>query len=68
LKEFTALCTDLEDDLRSNNINYVKISPDRLQGETIESKALELITLLERYVISLDYLVAAVRRARPGII
>jgi hypothetical protein len=68
LKEFTALCTDLEDDLRSNNINYVKISPDRLQGETIESKALELITLLERYVISLDYLVKAVRRARPGLI
>jgi hypothetical protein len=68
LDELKLLCMDLEQDLQDAGVP-LRISVDALggQGKMLELVIGDLIEYLDRNEC-VDYLVKAVRRARPGII
>jgi hypothetical protein len=66
LEDLDLLCADIEQDLKENNIS-LSVSLEMVGGSSKTSKVLNLIEYLARRQY-LGYLVAAVRRARPGII
>ena len=61
------LCDDLEQDLKNAGITGVPVNLELVGGSNKTTIILNLIGYFERRGL-LPYLVAAVRRARPGII
>ena len=65
LGELDTLCQDIQQDLEDNG-KGISISLDVLNGDNKIDKIRELINYLDRRQV-LPYLIAAVRRTRPGI-
>jgi hypothetical protein len=66
LEDIAAVCADVEQDLANDGIG-LKVNLDIVGGVGLEARVLNLIQYLANRGY-LDYLVAAVRRARPSII
>jgi tetratricopeptide (TPR) repeat protein len=64
--DLAELCFDIEQDLANAGIK-LKVSYEILAGNSTRTKILDLIDYLDNRRL-LDYLVRAVRRARPGIV
>ena len=60
------LCADIEQDLANDGID-LQVNTAVVGGDSLPGQVLELIQYLDRRGY-LDYLVNAVRRARPGTI
>ena len=67
LDDLATLCQDIEEALAEDGYGYIRVGLDWLDSTGIEGKARELIIYL-RNRGKLDYLVEAVRQARPGVI
>jgi hypothetical protein len=67
LNDLATLCQDIEEALAEDGYGYIRVGLDWLDSTGIEGKARELIIYL-RNRGKLDYLVEAVRQARPGVI